>query len=256
MNFKDKIIVVTGGSSGIGKQIVIDLVDQGALVCAISRNKKKLDKLLLESANSKLFGFVCDVTKKDQTSNIFNDISKKFGNIYGLVNNVGVNPSRNNILNTTFDDWEKTLNVNLTGAYLCSKLVISQMLKKGHGSIVNISSIAGINALENRFAYMTSKWGLLGLSSSLAIDFAKYNIRVNSICPGYVKTPLVSKYLENLPKPNKKRLIESHLIGRLGKPKDISKAVSFLLSEDASWITGTILPVDGGYSVGKKVDDL
>jgi len=117
------------------------------------------------------------------------------------------------------------------------------------GSIVNISSIAGITALSNRASYMASKSGLIGLSHSMAKDYAKYNIRVNCVCPGYVHTPLVKEYLMNLSKQDKDNLIKRHLLGRFGNTKDISKAIMFLLSEDSSWITGIVLPVDGGYSI-------
>jgi Dehydrogenases with different specificities (related to short-chain alcohol dehydrogenases) len=126
------------------------------------------------------------------------------------------------------------------------------MLNSKKGSIVNISSIAGINALENRAAYMSSKWGLIGLASSLAIDFSPKNIRVNTICPGYVKTPLVNDYINSLSNKSRNKLIKSHLIGRLGKPEDISQCATFLLSSESSWITGAVIPVDGGYTIGSN----
>ena len=251
MKLKEKVVVVTGGSSGIGHQIVRDLIKEGAIVSILSRNKDIMDAVISKEPQNKVYGFECDITNITQVENAFNKIKNRLGNIYGLVNNAGINPSRNNILNTSINDWTKTLNVNLTGSFNCSKAAVPQMLKNRAGSIVNISSIAGITAIENRTAYMASKWGLLGLSSSLAIDFSGKNIRVNSICPGYVKTPLTSKYLDRLSKQRKESLIKSHLLGRLGKPEDISKAVIFLLSEDASWVTGAIIPVDGGYSLGK-----
>ena len=125
------------------------------------------------------------------------------------------------------------------------------MVKNGEGSIVNISSIAGISGMEKRFAYSASKAALIGISSSMAMDFAKDNIRVNCICPGYVETPLVSDYIKDLPASEKEILVSSHLLGRLGSVADIASAVSFLISDEASWITGAILPVDGGYTLGK-----
>ena len=201
----------------------------------------------MESANSKLFGFVCDVTKKDQTSNIFNDISKKFGNIYGLVNNAGVNPSRNNILNTTFDDWEKTLNVNLTGAYLCSKLVISQMLKKGHGSIVNISSIAGIKGIGSSIAYASSKGALNTMTLSMARNLGP--IRVNAICPGFIEGEWLKKGMgHEVYEATKSHIENTAPLKKTCTPESISEVI-FNLIDNSSLVTGQIITVDGGVSL-------
>jgi len=252
MRLKDKSIVVTGGTSGIGRQIVKDLLREGAEVVMLSRSKTLLDDVITEEGDKKVFGFQCDISDGDQVQKSFGELIDELGKCDGLVNNAGINPSRNNILDTSFDDWAKTLNVNLTGAYHCSKAAISLMKKNKSGSIVNISSVTGITSHEKRTAYMGSKWGMIGLSSSLAIDFAKDNIRVNTICPGYVNTPLVSEYLSNLNDNEKENLINSHLMGRIGTPRDISPIVTFLLSDEASWITGTVIPVDGGYSLGKS----
>ena len=178
---------------------------------------------------------------------IFRAIKKSSGNVYGLVNNAGINPSRNEISNTQFEDWKKTLDVNLTGAFNCAKAAIEQMTEAGKGSIVNIASVGGLSPFRVRTSYNASKFGLIGLSQSLAIDYADRNIRVNAVCPGYVRTELTSVFFDNMEKTKYEKLVNDHAMRRLGKPEEIAKAVLFLLSEDASFITGAALPVDGGY---------
>lgn len=251
MPIKEKVIVVTGGNSGIGKGIVKDLIMKDAIVCALGRNQSSLEKLISEVNSKRLKTYKCDISDSHDVEKTFRSIKDDFGCLYGLVNNAGINPSRNTILETSYDDWNKTIETNLSGAFRCSKEAISQMVKNGEGSIVNISSIAGISGMEKRFAYSASKAALIGISSSMAMDFAKDNIRVNCICPGYVETPLVSDYIKDLPANEKEILVSSHLLGRLGSVADIASAVSFLISDEASWITGAILPVDGGYTLGK-----
>ncbi len=163
------------------------------------------------------------------------------------MNNAAINPSRNDVLHTDINDWRDTLDVNLTGAFSCSKAAAKQMLELGKGSIVNISSVGGLNAFRTRTSYNASKFGLIGLTESMAIDYAEMNIRVNAICPGYVKTELTIPLFEKMGLEKYQSLVNAHAMRRLGKPEEISRAVSFLLSEEASFITGVALPVDGGY---------
>jgi len=257
MKFKNKTIVVTGGGSGIGMQIAEDLFKEGANICILGRNQKKLEQtretILQEVKGTGSFlVHACDVASPGQTAEIFDAIQKEGLQITGLVNNAGINPSRNAILNTTFEDWQKTIDVNLTGAFNCTKEAVRRMVENGGGSIVNVASIAGITALPERAAYMPSKWGLVGLTQSVALDYASKNIRVNCVCPGYVETPLVDKFLSGLSPEKKREFIHAHALRRLGTTSDISKAVLFLLLDNSSWITGVTLPVDGGYCIGKK----
>ena len=261
MKFKDKTIVVTGGGSGIGRQVAEDLFSEGASVVIVGREKKKLEqakKEILKKGSGKIWDISCDISSPEETQRLFHWIEKEGLVLSGLVNGAAVNPSRSDVLKTSFADWEETLSINLTGAFHCSKEAIRLMILSGGGSsmnrasIVNIASIAGITALPQRAAYMASKWGLVGLTKSMALDFASKNIRVNCVCPGYTQTPLVSKYLEGLPRDQYEDLVNAHPMRRLGTPHEISKSVLFLLSSDASWITGAILPVDGGYSTGKE----
>lgn len=247
--FSNKTIVVTGGSSGIGKKITDEILAAKGRVFVLSKNEKKITSLNKKYiSNKKFLGIQCDVSDENDVKDAFNFINKKTNHIYGLVNNAGINPSRNDILNTSLADWEDTINTNLKGAFLCSKQVIKSMKKNSQGSIVNISSVAAFG-MKKRIAYSSSKAGMIGFTKSLARDHASRNIRVNCICPGYVPTNLVKSYLTNLSVKEKKDLFDRHPMGKLGSPEDIAFATSFLLSNRAKWITGIALNVDGGYSI-------
>ena len=247
--FSNKTIVVTGGSSGIGKKITDEILAAKGRVFVLSKNEKKIISLNKKYiSNKKFLGIQCDVSDENDVKDAFNFINKKTNHIYGLVNNAGINPSRNDILNTSLVDWEDTINTNLKGAFLCSKQAIKSMKKNSHGSIVNISSVAAFG-MQKRVAYSSSKAGMIGFTKSLARDHASNNIRVNCICPGYVPTNLVKSYLTNLSAKEKKDLFDRHPMGKLGSPEDIAFAASFLLSNKAKWITGVALNVDGGYSI-------
>jgi len=247
--FSNKTIVVTGGSSGIGKKITDEILAAKGRVFVLSKNEKKIISLNKKYiSNKKFLGIQCDVSDENDVKDAFNFINKKTNHIYGLVNNAGINPSRNDILNTSLVDWEDTINTNLKGAFLCSKQAIKSMKKNSQGSIVNISSVAAFG-MQKRVAYSSSKAGMIGFTKSLARDHASNNIRVNCICPGYVPTNLVKSYLTNLSAKEKKDLFDRHPMGKLGLPEDIAFAASFLLSNKAKWITGIALNVDGGYSI-------
>ena len=247
--FRNKTIVVTGGSSGIGKKITDEILAAKGRVFVLSKNEKKIISLNKKYiSNKKFLGIQCDVSDENDVKDAFNFINKKTNHIYGLVNNAGINPSRNDILNTSLVDWEDTINTNLKGAFLCSKQAIKSMKKNSQGSIVNISSVAAFG-MQKRVAYSSSKAGMIGFTKSLARDHASKNIRVNCICPGYVPTNLVKSYLTNLSAKEKKDLFDRHPMGKLGSPEDIAFAASFLLSNKAKWITGVALNVDGGYSI-------
>ncbi len=247
--FSNKTIVVTGGSSGIGKKITDEILAAKGRVFVLSKNEKKIISLNKKYiSNKKFLGIQCDVSDENDVKDAFNFINKKTNHIYGLVNNAGINPSRNDILNTSLVDWEDTINTNLKGAFLCSKQAIKSMKKNSQGSIVNISSVAAFG-MQKRVAYSSSKAGMIGFTKSLARDHASNNIRVNCICPGYVPTNLVKSYLTNLSAKEKKDLFDRHPMGKLGSPEDIAFAASFLLSNKAKWITGVALNVDGGYSI-------
>ncbi len=253
MRFASNVIVVTGGGSGIGLQIASDLYDEGATVCLLGRQGHVLEQareaLERRRGAGRVLHFACDVSSPEATTEVFDALKHQGHLVSSLVNNAGINPSRHRVGETSDQAWQQTLDVNLTGAFNCSRAAIAHMLTLGAGSIVNIASIAGIMALPQRASYMASKWGLVGLSRSMAIDYAAHKIRVNTVCPGYVETPLTKPFLETLTSEQREALITSHALERLGTPNDIAAAVLFLLSDAASWITGVELPVDGGCTL-------
>lgn len=238
-------IVVTGGGSGIGLQTALDLQAEGAIVHILGRSIDKLAKA--KEAVPDAFIHRCDVSDPEMVNETFRKIELSSGKVYGLVNNAAVNPSRNDVTNTDVMDWKQTLEVNLTGAFNCAKAALEQMLERREGSIVNVSSVGGLNAFRTRTSYNASKFGLIGLTESMAIDYADRNIRVNAVCPGYVLTELTAPLFEKMGKERFDSLVRDHAMLRLGRPEEISKAILFLLSKDASFITGVALPVDGGY---------
>ena len=245
---KDKVFVVTGATSGIGLAIAKEISEKRRKVIFIGRDQKKIDKLNSKFVNKNSYiAMKCNINDESEVKKTFEEIKKKYGNIFGLVNNAGINPSRNKIDKTSLKDWNQTLETNLTGAFLCSKYAINQMKKIKKGSIVNISSVAAFG-MKERVSYSSSKAGLIGLTKSMALDHAKEDIRINCICPGYIKTKLVKDYLENLSKKEHETLIKRHPMHKFGDVEDIAKVVEFLLSNNSKWITGTVINVDGGYS--------
>jgi len=256
--FSGKVAVVTGGGSGIGQQIAKDLYSEGAIVHTFGRNKEKLERAGEEIEHEikrkikgpggrRVFCHQCDVSDPGRVREVFRLIKEECGNVACLVNNAAINPSRNDILNTDYKDWQETLNVNLGGAFNCSQAAALQMLEAGLGSIVNIASVGGLNPFRARTSYNSSKFGLIGLTESMALDYADKNIRVNAVCPGYVHTELTLPLFEKMGREKFEQLVNAHAMRRLGRPEEISRAVLFLLSEEASFITGIAMPVDGGY---------
>lgn len=256
--FSGKVAAVTGGGSGIGRQIAKDLHSEGAIVHILGRNKEKLEragkeieheiKLKMEGCGGqRIFCHRCDVSDLGRVQEVFRLINEECGNVTCLVNNAAINPSRNDILHTDSRDWIETLKVNLGGAFNCSQAAARQMLEAGSGSIVNIASVGGLNPFRARTSYNSSKFGLIGLTESMALDYADKNIRVNAVCPGYVHTELTLPLFEKMGREKFEQLVNAHAMRRLGRPEEISRAVLFLLSEETSFITGIAMPVDGGY---------
>ena len=249
MLLKNKVYLITGGTSGIGYAIGLNIVKNGGKVILTGRNKKKI-KGINNSSHKKrnLIAMACDISDEVEIKTLYKFIRKTYKSLDGLVNCAGINPSRTTVENTPLDDWNKTIDTNLTGYFLSCKFAVKEMKKKRKGSIVNISSVAA-NGMRERIPYSSSKAGVIGLTKSLALDNASSNIRVNCICPAYIPTSLVKGYLNSLPKKEYSALINRHPLKRLGKVEDIANATKFLLSDEANWITGNILYVDGGYNI-------
>lgn len=245
MKLSGKVALITGGSRGIGKAIAKELASHGATIVISGQ-----DKIRLEKAASELgaFPIQTDVRKESEVQNMVNRTIEKFGRLDILVNNAGVLPEIKMLHEISDSEWRDVLDVNLTGPFYVTKYSIPHLQKNG-GCIVNIASSAGIKAYENfnADAYSASKAALVLLTKCWALEYAKNKIRVNCICPGVVETDMTSEFLSN--QANRDMMNFAYPIGRFGTVDDVAKAALYFASEDAAWVTGAILPLDGGESI-------
>jgi dihydroanticapsin dehydrogenase len=246
MKLAGKIAIVTGGSRGIGFAIAKTLSENGATVVITSKDSEKIKKA--ESKISNAFGITCNIKKKMEVQNVVNQTIEKFGKLDILVNNAGIFPKIKQLHEIDEDEWNEVLDVNLTGQFRFTKEAIPY-LQKTSGCIINISSDAGLKAYEgfNVDAYSASKAALIVLTKCWALEYAKDKIRINCICPGVVDTDMTKPFLKN--QKDIEFMNNEHPLGRIGQPEEIGKAVLYFASDDASWVTGAILTVDGGESI-------
>ncbi|MBT3956532.1 MAG: SDR family oxidoreductase [Nitrosopumilus sp.] len=246
MKLTGKIAIVTGGSRGIGFAIAKTLSENGAIVVITSKDLERIKKA--ESKIPNTFGIACDIKKKIEVQNVVNQTIKKFGKLDILVNNAGIFPKIKQLHEIDEDEWNEVLDVNLTGQFRFTKQAIPY-LQKTSGCIINISSDAGLKAYENFNvdAYSASKAALIVLTKCWALEYAKDKIRINCICPGVVDTDMTKPFLKN--QKDIEFMNNEHPLGRIGQPEEIGKAVLYFASDDASWVTGAILTVDGGESI-------
>jgi len=246
------VIVVTGGASGIGRATVIKCAQEGARVaiCDVQDNPGKEVEEDLNKVGLTAKYYHMDVTDEEEIERAFRHIVSDLGLIQGLVNAAGIADPKFDtkpIHEGRLDVWERVIRVNLLGVLLCSKHALPYMIKAGKGSIVNISSLAALTALPG-VGYTASKGAVLSVTRLCAMDYAKYNIRVNSISPGFIDTPLLQSIWRETPE-HAKELLKSVPLGRLGKPEEVASLITFLLSNEASYITGVNIIIDGGYIV-------
>ena len=247
VRLKKKVALITGGSRGIGKVIAELFMKEGAEVVITSKNQKQLQQTSQEIGNS--FFVVGDVRNQNDVKNVIDKTIKKFGRIDILVNNVGVLPKMKPLDKITEKEWNEIIDVNLSSHFRFTKYVIPQMKKNG-GSIINISSDAGLKAFENFYAdaYTAAKAGIMILTKSWALEYAKNNIRVNCVCAAVVDTDMTRNFWLDT-KEKRQITAAEHPLGRIGTGEDVANAVLYFASDDSSWTTGTILPVDGGVSI-------
>ena len=243
-NLNGKVAIVTGSSRGIGMAIAQELSQLGASVVLCSRNLNDCIKAE-RSMKRKCMSIKCDVSKKSDIDSLVKQTIKSFGRIHILVNNAGIYNAKL-LIETDEHDWDSVIDINLKSVFLFSKAVAEHMIKNRiKGSIVNIASIAGEVGIGDSAAYCASKAGVINLTRELSLELSRYNIRVNAIGPGAIKTAMTS-FIHNNPKVEKEILLQIPL-GRMGQPSEIAKAAAFLVSDDASYITGQTLFVDGGW---------
>ena len=245
MRFEGKVAVVTGGASGIGESAIRLFAKEGAkvVIADFSEKGNELASSLIDEGHEALF-VRTDVSKEQDISNLIDETVNTFGKVDIMFANAGigdVTPAHE----LTIDKWQQMIDINLTGVFLSNKLAIQQMLKQGTGgAIINNASILGHVGQSGVTSYTAAKGGVVNMTRTIAITYATQGIRVNAVCPGYIETPLLS----DLPPEVKQQLVNAHPIGRLGDPDEVAKAVLFLASDDASFIVGANLLVDGGYT--------
>ena len=248
MKLENKICIVTGGADGIGKRITERFLVEGALVYIFDVNAaaaaKTLDEFSLKFGDSRVFFKKIDITDESKVETAISDIVSKHGSIDILVNNAGITAD-NLIMRMSRADWQKVIDINLTGAFLCSKHAVKNMMRNRSGKIINISSIVGVRGNAGQCNYSASKAGLIGLTKSLAREVASRNITVNAIAPGYISTRMT----EELDNKIKEKLIDSIPTGKLGTAEDVAGSVLFLASNDSDYMTGTVLSLDGGMGI-------
>ena len=239
INFKNKNILITGASGGIGNSLVKKFISLGGNVLGTGTKSDKLDKLKKEYPNIKIKKF--DISEHSRIEEFIDDVSLELGGLDILINNAGTNKD-NLSLRMKDDEWKKVIDINLTSTFLLSKYAIKKMLKNKFGRIVNITSIVGHTGNLGQANYSASKAGIIGMSKSLAIEYAKKNITVNCVSPGFI----VSDMTMNIAEKVKLYLTSRIPMGKLGTGEDVSNCVAFLSSEQASYVTGETIHVNGG----------
>ena len=243
MLLKDKIALITGSGKGIGKSIALELTKEGATVFLNDINKEVLMEVQsdISISGSKCFSVVADVSNHQEVKNMFEHIIKEAGTLDILVNNAGINRDKT-LHKMSFEEWEEVIKVNLTSVYNCSKEAVKIMREKRYGKIINISSLAALFPKFGQTNYAASKAGIIGFTKSLALETAKRGITVNVIAPGYIKTDM----LDTIPDDLKEQFKSTIPMGRFGLPEEIAKVAAFLISDNASYITGQVININGG----------
>ena len=242
-SLKDKVAVVTGASQGIGRDTALALAEAGAKVAAAARNEEKLAALVSEirAAGGEAFAVKMDVADADQVKAGFKQVVDKFGRLDILVNNAAV--TRDGLaMRMKKDDWDTVLETNLTGAHLCIQQALATMMRARAGRIINISSVVAQSGNPGQANYVAAKAGLIGLTKAIAVEMASRGITVNAVAPGFIETPMT----DILPEQVKEALKTRIPLGRMGRPRDVAAAIVFLASDEAGYITGHVLNVNGG----------
>ncbi len=251
---ENKIALVTGAGSGIGAAIAKVFAEAGAFTIVADRDRESAEKV---SAAFREAGFGSSFTQVDVSDagacdRVRDDLHKKHGRLDILVNNAGIGHV-GTILQTEGIDLDRLYSVNVRGVFNMSKVFIGGMLERKSGNIINLASIGGVVGIRDRLAYCTTKFAVVGLTKSMALDHAAAGIRVNCICPGRVETPFVSARLAEYPDPEKayREMTATQALGRMGRPEEIAHAALYLASDESAFITGTAFLIDGGWSAGK-----
>lgn len=249
MNFKGKIVLITGSGSGIGRATAIMFAEKGADIMVSDINEKGgLETVeLVKKTGQKAAFCKTDVSNLEQVKNLVKTTVDTFGKVDIAVNNAGIGGDFKVTHEYPVDNWDKVIAINQTGVFYCMQAELEQMVKQGGGAIVNIASIAGLKAQPYTAAYTAAKHAVVGLTKTAACEYARYKIRVNAVCPVFTMTPMVSDMLTIDPTFEKK-LLRNIPLRRYGKPEDIANAIVWLCADETDFVTGHSMPVDGGMT--------
>jgi meso-butanediol dehydrogenase/(S,S)-butanediol dehydrogenase/diacetyl reductase len=244
MRLTNKVAIVTGGGSGIGRAIAVAFAREGASVVICGRDGKKLEAVA-HKIGSACLAVPADVSRPNDIEKLVSAAIKKFQRVNSLVNNAGLLVA-GTAESLSEDQWDQTFNTNVRGLWLLTRAALPHMRAAGGGSIINIGSVLSFLGARNRVAYAASKGAVLAMTRAMALDHAAENIRVNCICPGIVETEMVAAFA--MDEDARRKRLALHPAGRFGQPEDVAGLAVYLASDESSWVTGAAFPVDGGYS--------
>jgi NAD(P)-dependent dehydrogenase (short-subunit alcohol dehydrogenase family) len=249
--FQGKVALVTGAASGIGRATALAFAKEGAkvVVSDIAVDSGQETVQMIDAADGHAIFIKADVSDPVQVEALIQGTIEAFGRLDIGINNAGIGSTWTRVADYSFEDWDRVIGVNLNGVFYCMHYEIQQMLELGGGTIVNTSSIAGLKGLANSSAYSASKHGVVGLTKAAALEYARNNIRINAVCPVFARTPMLEELFAVNPT-YEGRLVKNIPMRRYGTPEDVAAAIIWLCSDDAGFITGHTLPLDGGIMAG------
>lgn len=252
----DKVVVISGAGSGLGQAAALYIAKEGAKLVLVDISDNGLEKTANligdNTPSASVKTFVADVSKEEDVVRYVNGATKAFGRIDGFFNNAGIEGKQAETGEYSSEEFQRVLGINLNGVFFGQKHVLAVMHKQGSGSIVNTASVGGIRGVGNQSGYAAAKHGVVGLTRNSAVEYGKYGIRINAIAPGVIWTPMVEASFKqvdpNDPEKVAKAFLANNPMERAGKPEEVAAVVAFLLSDGATFINGTVLPIDGGQS--------
>jgi NAD(P)-dependent dehydrogenase (short-subunit alcohol dehydrogenase family) len=250
-NFEGKVAFVTGGGSGIGRGAALAFARAGAgvVVADVGEETNQETARLIEQQGGRALALGCDVTQRDQVKAALEQTAEMFGRLDFAFNNAGIEPQKPApTADYDEEEWNRIIDIDLRGVFLCMKHEIPLMLKSGGGAIVNTSSGAGVIGIKGSPAYTAAKHAVIGLTRAAALDYAAQNIRVNAVCPGYIDTPMMGRFTGGTPE-GRAQVVSQEPIGRMGRPEEIANTVLWLCSDGAGFVVGHALVADGGQTI-------